>query len=99
MAQDFEPAETAVWQWVRQAKIDAGQRDGRASSERQGLEALRRDNRRLREDVDVLKGAHRVVDAMQPMWANFSGLASLRSVVIRPSVISTVSSQTSSPPR
>lgn len=57
VAKDFDLTETAVRQWMRQAEVDAGQRDGLTSSERQELEALRRENRRLREDVDVLKRA------------------------------------------
>jgi len=57
VAKDFDLTETAVRQWIRQTEVDAGQRDGLTSSERQELEALRRENRRLREDVDVLKRA------------------------------------------
>ncbi|AQZ71367.1 Mobile element protein [[Actinomadura] parvosata subsp. kistnae] len=57
VARDFDLTETAVRQWVRQAEIDEGQRDGLTSSEREELAALRRENRRLREDVDVLKRA------------------------------------------
>ena len=44
--------------WVRQAEIDGGERDGLSSSEgREELAALRRENRRLREDVEVLTRA------------------------------------------
>lgn len=57
VTQDFDLTETAVRQWVRQAEVDAGQRGGLTSSEREELAALRRENRRLREDVDVLKRA------------------------------------------
>ncbi|MFB4294559.1 transposase [Nonomuraea sp. ATR24] len=57
VAQDFDLTETAVRQWIRQAEVDAGHRDGLTSSEREELAALRRENRRLREDVDVLKRA------------------------------------------
>ncbi len=57
VAQDFDLTETAVRQWVRQAEVDEGQRDGLTSSEREELAALRRENRRLREDIDVLKRA------------------------------------------
>ena len=39
------------------AEIDAGERDGLTSGEREELAALRRENRRLREDVDILKRA------------------------------------------
>ncbi|GAA3795431.1 hypothetical protein GCM10022226_13490 [Sphaerisporangium flaviroseum] len=47
--------ETAVRDWVRQAEVETGQRDGLTNSEREELAALRRENRRLREDVDILK--------------------------------------------
>ncbi|MGW4413055.1 transposase [Nonomuraea sp. NPDC004702] len=57
VTQDFDLTEAAVRQWVRQAEVDAGQRGGLTSSEREELAALRRENRRLREDVDVLKRA------------------------------------------
>lgn len=57
VAKDFDLTETAVRQWVRQAEVDNGQRDGLTSSEREELAALRRENRRLRQDVDVLKRA------------------------------------------
>jgi transposase len=53
----FDPTETAVRDWVRQAEVDTGQRDGLTSSEREEFAALRRENRRLREDVDILKRA------------------------------------------
>ena len=59
VAKDFDLTETAVREWVRQAERDAGTRQdgGLASSERQELAELRRENRRLREDVDILKRA------------------------------------------
>lgn len=37
--------------------VDAGERDGLSSDEREELAALRRENRRLREDVEILKRA------------------------------------------
>ncbi|WP_167368147.1 transposase [Streptomyces agglomeratus] len=57
IAKDFDLTETAVRDWVKQADVDAGERDGLTSSEREELAALRRENRRLREDVDILKRA------------------------------------------
>ncbi|MFC4034752.1 transposase [Streptomyces polygonati] len=57
VAKDFDLTETAVRDWVRQAEVDAGERDGLTSGEREELAALRRENRRLREDVDILKRA------------------------------------------
>ncbi|MFI5794547.1 transposase [Streptomyces sp. NPDC051677] len=56
VAKDFDLTETAVRLWVSQAEVDAGERDG-LTSEREELAALRRENRRLREDVEILKRA------------------------------------------
>ncbi|MDG9703854.1 transposase [Streptomyces sp. DH37] len=56
VAKDFGLTETAVRDWVRQAEVDAGERNGLTTgSEREELAALRRENRRLREDVEILK--------------------------------------------
>ncbi len=57
VARDFDLTETAVREWVKQADIDAGRRDGLTSAERDELSQLRRENRRLREDVEILRRA------------------------------------------
>ena len=57
VARDFDLTETAVREWVRQAEVDAGERDGLTTEERQELTKLRRENRRLQEDVEILKRA------------------------------------------
>jgi transposase len=57
VARDFDLTETAVREWVRQAEIDAGARPGLTSEERAELTQLRRENRRLKEDVEILKRA------------------------------------------
>jgi transposase len=58
IAKDFDLTETAVRQWVTQAELDAGTRtDGLTSDERDELARLRRENRRLSEDVEILKRA------------------------------------------
>jgi transposase len=57
VARDFDLVESAVRRWVEQAEIDAGRRDGLTSSEREELAQLRRENRRLQADVDLLKRA------------------------------------------
>jgi transposase len=57
VARDFDLTETAVREWVKQAEIDAGQRDGLTSEERAELSRLRRENKRLQADVDLLKRA------------------------------------------
>ena len=58
IALDFDLTETAVRLWVKQAEIDDGTRDeGLSSDERAELRALRAENRRLQQDVDILKRA------------------------------------------
>ena len=58
VARDFDLTETAVREWVKQAERDTGTGDGGLTSdERQELAALRRENRRLKEDVEILKRA------------------------------------------
>jgi transposase len=57
VARDFDLTETAVRTWVHQAEVDTGQRAGLMSPERDELAQLRRENRRLREDVEILKRA------------------------------------------
>jgi transposase len=59
VARDFDLTETAVREWVRQAERDAGTRQdgGLTSDERRELAGLRAENRRLREDVEILKRA------------------------------------------
>src|SRR4051794_39880188 len=58
VARDFDLTETAVRDWVKQAERDAGTRaDGLTSTEREELAQLRRENRRLRQDVEILKRA------------------------------------------
>jgi transposase len=59
VAKDFDLTETAVREWVEQAERDAGSRQdgGLTSVERRELAELRRENRRLRGDVEILKRA------------------------------------------
>jgi transposase len=57
VARDFDLTETAVRAWVHQAEIDAGERDGLTTEEREELTKLRRENCRLQEDVEILKRA------------------------------------------
>jgi transposase len=57
VARDFDLVESAVRRWVEQAEIDSGKRDGLTSDEREELSRLRRENRRLQADVDLLKRA------------------------------------------
>ena len=59
VARDFDLTETAVREWVKQAERDSGARvdGGLTTAERDELNQLRREARRLREDVEILKRA------------------------------------------
>ena len=58
LAREFECSAQAVRNWVRQAERDAGHReDGLTSAEREELRRLRRENRQLREEREILKKA------------------------------------------
>jgi transposase len=59
VARDFDLTETAVREWVRQAERDSVNRSdgGLTGTERHELAALRRENQRLRGDVEILKRA------------------------------------------
>jgi len=47
----------SVRRWVMQAQIDHGQRQGVSSEELAEIKVLKAENRRLREDVAILKAA------------------------------------------
>ena len=58
IAKDFDLTETGVREWVKQAERDAGTGDGGlTTAEKEELAQLRRENRLLREDVEILKRA------------------------------------------
>jgi transposase len=42
VAKDFDLTETAVRDWVRQGEVDAGERDGLDSDEREDVDILKR---------------------------------------------------------
>jgi transposase len=59
VARELDLAETAVRRWVQQAEVDAGRgRPGALTTEeREELGRLRRENRTLRMERDILKKA------------------------------------------
>jgi transposase len=58
VARELDLTETAVRQWVRQADLDAGRRsDGLTTAERDELRRLRRENRELCEEREILRKA------------------------------------------
>jgi transposase len=57
VCRDLDLTETVVRRWVAQADVDTGRRDGLTTAEREELSRLRRENRVLREERDILKKA------------------------------------------
>ena len=58
LAREFEPSAQAIRNWAAQADRDEGRRgDGLASAERDELRRLRRENRRLRQEREILAKA------------------------------------------
>jgi transposase len=57
IARDLGLTESSVRHWVAQAEIDTGRREGQTTSEREELGRLRKENRVLREERDILKRA------------------------------------------
>ncbi len=55
---EFEPSAQAIRNWVAQADRDEGRRtDGLTSCEREELRRLKRENRRLRQEREILAKA------------------------------------------
>ncbi len=58
LAEEFEPTAQSIRNWVAQAERDAGRRgDGLTTAEREELERLRRENRQLKLERDILSKA------------------------------------------
>jgi transposase len=58
LAREFECSDQTIRNWVRQADLDEGRRDdGLTSAEREELRRLRRENRQLREEREILAKA------------------------------------------
>jgi transposase len=58
IAKELDLTETAVREWGKRADLDAGRRsDGLTTAEREELRRLRRENRDLREEREILRKA------------------------------------------
>ena len=75
LSREFEPTAQTIHNWVRQADLDEGRRDdGATSAEREELRRLRRDNKRLRQEREILAKAAawfaRETDSVPPRSSN-----------------------------
>lgn len=58
LAEEFEPSAQAIRNWVKQADLDQGVRsDGLTTEEREELQRLRRENKQLKLEREILKKA------------------------------------------
>ena len=58
LSREFEPTTQTIHNWVKQTDRDAGLRsDGLTTEEREELRLLRRENKRLRMEQEILKKA------------------------------------------
>ena len=58
LAREYEPSAGSIRNWVAQSERDAGQRnDGMSTDELLELRRLRRENKQLRTERDILKRA------------------------------------------
>ena len=57
VARELGISESGLRRWMAQDDIDAGRREGLSTKEREELAQLRRDNRRLEMEVEILKRA------------------------------------------
>jgi transposase len=75
LSREFEPTAQAIRNWVAQVDRDEGRRqDGLTTAEKQELARLRRENRQLREEREILAKAAawfaRETDSIPPRSSN-----------------------------
>ena len=58
LEKEFEPTAQTIRNWMKQAQLDIGQRrDGLTTDEKSELRRLRQENRRLKEEREILEKA------------------------------------------
>jgi transposase len=75
LAEEFEPTAQTIRNWIKQAELDHGQRhDGLTSDEKAELARLRKENKQLRLEREILSKAAawfaRETDAVPPKSSN-----------------------------
>ena len=68
MAREFEPTVESINRWVKQADRDEGRlADGLTTKEREEIHRLRRENRQLKMEREILAKAAAPVSIVLPM--------------------------------
>lgn len=57
LAAEFEPSAQTIRNWINQDQVDAGRRPGLTSEDKAELSRLRRENKQLREEREILRKA------------------------------------------
>jgi transposase len=75
LAEEFEPTAQTIRNWIKQAELDNGQRhDGLTSDEKAELARLRKENKQLRLEREILSKAAawfaRETDVVPPKSSN-----------------------------
>jgi len=55
VAHEFKLAESTIYRWLHQARVDGGEREGLSTDEKAELARLRREVAQLREEKEILK--------------------------------------------
>jgi transposase len=75
LAEEFEPTGQTIRTWIKKADVEDGVRsDGTTADEREELRRLRKENRRLKQERDILSKAAawfaQETDAVPPKSSN-----------------------------